>query len=140
MTVGSGARVEAGGTINISAKHNEVIGGVFDGTFNAGNVDPSDPGDPDAGNSIVFSIAHNLTTGDVISYGYDSSGNLTSERDSAGNTVTRTYGGKNELLTETSYHDKDVVSGTEYVYEVTATDRALPPNESAPARTARDGY
>jgi YD repeat-containing protein len=41
--------------------------------------------------------------GKVTTYQYDASGNLTLERDAAGNTVTRTFGSKNELLTETRY-------------------------------------
>ncbi len=41
--------------------------------------------------------------GNVFAYGYDASGNRTLDRDAAGNTVTRTYGSKNELLTETAF-------------------------------------
>jgi YD repeat-containing protein len=41
--------------------------------------------------------------GGVVTYGYDANGNRTSEVDGVGNTVTRTFGAKNELLTETRY-------------------------------------
>ncbi len=41
--------------------------------------------------------------GNVVTYGYDASGNRILDRDAAGNTVTRTYGPKNQLLTETAY-------------------------------------
>jgi YD repeat-containing protein len=56
-------------------------------------------------------FAYNAS-GDVISvteggrtttYTYDSKGNVTLKRDAAGNTVSRTYGSKNELLTATEY-------------------------------------
>src|SRR5262249_45133345 len=39
----------------------------------------------------------------VTAFGYDASGNRTSELDAAGNTINRTFGSKNELLSETSY-------------------------------------
>ena len=65
VTVNSGAEVDAGGTIDISAKHNEVVGGVFDGSFDANNVDTSNGIN---GNTIVFSVKHNLKTGDVVNY------------------------------------------------------------------------
>ena len=41
--------------------------------------------------------------GNVTAYEYDSNGNRKLERDASGNTLTRTYGTKNELLTETRY-------------------------------------
>ena len=64
----------------------------------------------------VLSFAYNAA-GDLVSstdalgrsvvYGYDANGNQTLKRDAAGNTVTRTYGSRNELLTETVYSVPD---------------------------------
>jgi YD repeat-containing protein len=45
--------------------------------------------------------------GNTTSYAYDSQGNLTLQRDAAGNVISRTYGSKNELLTETRYWTPD---------------------------------
>ena len=69
--VGSGARIEAGGTITIAAAHNEVPAGGFDGSFVAGNVDLSNGIN---GNRIVFSVAHDFATGNVVRY--DARGNF----------------------------------------------------------------
>ncbi len=41
--------------------------------------------------------------GRTTAYSYDASGNMTLSRDAAGNTVRRTYGLRNELLTDTHY-------------------------------------
>jgi YD repeat-containing protein len=41
--------------------------------------------------------------GNVVDLEYDANGNQTLQRDAAGNTVRRTYGGQNQLLTETVY-------------------------------------
>lgn len=41
--------------------------------------------------------------GKVTSYSYDANGNLFHVQDAAGNVIDRTYGSKNELLTETHY-------------------------------------
>jgi YD repeat-containing protein len=41
--------------------------------------------------------------GKIITYGYDASGNRTSEVDAAGNTITRTFSAANQVLTETQY-------------------------------------
>lgn len=43
--------------------------------------------------------------------GYDANGNRTYEKDSAGNTIRRTFGTNNELLTETRYTVADAGSG-----------------------------
>ena len=48
-------------------------------------------------------IASMTEGGRTTAYSYDSNGNMTLSRDSAGNTVARTYGSKNELLTSTQY-------------------------------------
>lgn len=45
--------------------------------------------------------------GDSSSFEYDLAGNLILSRDALGNTVTRTYGEQNELLTETVWHIPD---------------------------------
>jgi YD repeat-containing protein len=77
------------------------------------------------------------SNGDVVSvteggrtttYAYDLNGNMTLSRDAAGNTVTRTYGSKNELLTSTEYLVADPDGGgsaaatapvtTRYAYDV----------------------
>ncbi|HYD36729.1 MAG TPA: hypothetical protein VEA60_03895, partial [Allosphingosinicella sp.] len=59
----------------------------------------------------TVSFAYN-SNGDVTSvteagrttvYSYDSRGNMIQSRDAAGNTVTRTYGARNELLSSTEY-------------------------------------
>jgi YD repeat-containing protein len=52
-------------------------------------------------NGDVTSVVHG--PGDATTYEYDGNGNRTLERDGAGNTIRRTYGSKNELLTETRY-------------------------------------
>ena len=44
-----------------------------------------------------------LGPGNVVTYDYDATATSSCERDSAGNTITRTYSAKNELLTETRY-------------------------------------
>ncbi|PVM82315.1 RHS repeat protein, partial [Caulobacter radicis] len=41
--------------------------------------------------------------GSIVTYGYDANGNRTSEVDSLGNTVTRTFSAANQVLTETQY-------------------------------------
>ncbi|MFC4314275.1 DUF6531 domain-containing protein, partial [Steroidobacter flavus] len=43
----------------------------------------------------------------ITTYGYDANGNLTLTRDSAGDTITRTYDSNNQLLTETRYAGRD---------------------------------
>ncbi|QNA86661.1 LysM peptidoglycan-binding domain-containing protein [Sphingomonas sp. So64.6b] len=53
------------------------------------------------GNGDVISV--DMGDGNVTAYGYDTHGNLTSQRDALGNTITRTYTAKNELQTETRY-------------------------------------
>lgn len=67
--------------------------------------------------------------GKAVSYGYDDNGNRILERDAAGNTLTRTFGAYNQLLTETAYTTPDpdgAGSGqptgaqtTRYVYDST---------------------
>src|SRR5262249_42191809 len=66
--------------------------------------------------------------GNVVTFEYDASGNRTLERDAAGNTVKRTYGSKNELLSETVFLkpdpdgagalQADVPLTARYVYDV----------------------
>ena len=67
--------------------------------------------------------------GRAIDMGYDPSGNQTLQRDSAGNTVTRTFDARNQLLTETAYAAPDPDGAgaalpvqpmtTRYVYDAT---------------------
>jgi YD repeat-containing protein len=45
--------------------------------------------------------------GNVVTYEYDSHGNRVRERDAAGNTIVRTFGARNELLTETTFLTPD---------------------------------
>lgn len=45
--------------------------------------------------------------GNTTKYGYDAAGNRILERDSMGNTITRTFGTRNELLSETTYTSVD---------------------------------
>ena len=67
-------------------------------------------------------VASLTENGRTTAYTYDAAGNLTLMRDAAGNTVTRTYGTKNELLTETRWLVPD-------------PDGAGPGAASAPATT-----
>jgi YD repeat-containing protein len=69
------------------------------------------------GSAQVLSYAYdsdgNVTSatdaaGNVTTYAFDTNGNQTVRRDALGNTVTRTYGSKNELLTETVYAVPDL--------------------------------
>ncbi|HYU83298.1 MAG TPA: hypothetical protein VEK80_00720, partial [Kribbellaceae bacterium] len=91
--VAAGARLEAGGLIEISAAHNRVpdrSDGTFDGSTGV------DTGDGPGGNSVTFALAHGLSTGNVVSYdsrGLAPVGGLESGRQygvivPAGNTVT----------------------------------------------------
>jgi YD repeat-containing protein len=59
-------------------------------------------------NGDVDSMTEN---GRTTVYTYDSNGNMTLSRDSAGNTVRRLYGAKNELLTDTRYLAPDPDGG-----------------------------
>jgi YD repeat-containing protein len=52
-------------------------------------------------NGDIKSVAHG--PGNVVTYEYDTHGNRTLDRDSAGNTVERTFSNKNELRRETHY-------------------------------------
>jgi YD repeat-containing protein len=56
-----------------------------------------------SGNLASITDARNNT----VTYGYDSNGNRTLERDALGNTVTRTFGTLNQMLTETRYRTAD---------------------------------
>ena len=67
FTLAAGSSVTSNsGTITFDATHGQSPPASSDGTFNAGSqVDPSNGS---GGNSITFSAAHNLSTGDVITY------------------------------------------------------------------------
>ena len=58
-------------------------------------------------------------TGATVTYGYDANGNRTSETDTLGNQISRTFGANNELLTETRYLDggATVPVTTRYAYD-----------------------
>ncbi|MBC7380453.1 MAG: RHS repeat protein, partial [Burkholderiaceae bacterium] len=62
--------------------------------------------------SYVWDANGNITSmtdarGSLTAYTYDANGNQTLSRDAAGNTVTKTYGSRNELLTSTAYLTRD---------------------------------
>ncbi|MGH6613388.1 LysM peptidoglycan-binding domain-containing protein [Sphingomonas sp.] len=79
---------------------------------------PSGTSDPAPSASFTYEADGDLATmksaGNTVVYSYDSRGNRTLERDSLGNTVTRTFSAKNELLSETHYTvpDPDGVGST----------------------------
>ena len=66
---------------------------------------------------------HTITdaAGKVTTFGYDAWGNVTSQTDPLGNVVTRTYGTKNQLLTETTTASDTASAAaahtTRYVYD-----------------------
>jgi YD repeat-containing protein len=64
----------------------------------------------------VATIADGLRT---VTMQYDASGNLVSQSDGAGNTVTRTYNGQNQVVTETAYAGASQTQPltTRYVYD-----------------------
>ena len=65
VTVNSGATVDAGDTITITARHNDTGQPVFDGSFDPTQVLTGNGSDQ---NAIVFAVKHNLKTGDVVTY------------------------------------------------------------------------
>src|SRR6266540_2244552 len=98
-TVATGARLDAGGLIEISATHNRAPS-HGDNTFDGGPLNPAtggvDTSDDPGGNSITFAVPHGLSTGDAVAYdarGLTPIGGLTDGRQygvvvPAGNTVT----------------------------------------------------
>ncbi|WP_426000361.1 Ig-like domain-containing protein [Caulobacter sp. DWR1-3-2b1] len=79
-----------------------------DGQLTSITAPPATSGATAQVTSFLYNAKGDITTitaasGAVVTYGYDSNGNRVSEVDGAGNTVTRTFGAKNELLTETRY-------------------------------------
>jgi YD repeat-containing protein len=81
----------------------------------------------DADGNVISVIEDPNGLNRVTSMSYDANGNLLTTRDSLGNTVTRTYNGNNQLLTETQYLTPDPDGAgvaqpsspqtTRYVYE-----------------------
>ena len=63
--MGSGATVEAGGYDHRVGQAQRGRGRRLDGSFNAATVDT---GNGATNNAIVFTVAHNLKTGDVVTY------------------------------------------------------------------------
>jgi YD repeat-containing protein len=62
--------------------------------------------------TFAYDASGNLTgitdaRNNAASYSYDSNGNLTVERDALGNTVTRTFSARNQMLTKTRYRTAD---------------------------------
>jgi hypothetical protein len=82
-----------------------------------------------------------------VTFGYDSNGNRTLERDASGNTVTRTFSTLNQMLTETRYRTADPDGAgahnpgdpltTRYVYDASARLRFV---VSAEGRVTESRY
>lgn len=79
-------------------------------------------------------------TNNRLDYYYDSHGNRVAERNSAGDTLVRTFSTKNELLAETRYAvaDADTASSTNYDGQVNGWGTANAPSDPLTSRYAYD--